>query len=300
MLTHTDTRRGTARRSVRPSERRLSVVLSGLLPLLLLTVCCSAQAAAPPIEAVWAFNGGEVAVVHQSDGTWSGIVDAPTTFARCSHPVGERMWSGLRPQPDGSYWGLHQWFFESEPCQTNPTLGPSAWRVMAAANGSRYLIVCFSAPGGTQPTIAPDGTTAHVTYRCYDSALLAAVPLQSRPSSRAGAAAFAHAVGLPGNRRCLSRRLLTIHLHNPPFDPIRQAVVRLGARRLTVTRRGRHLTSQIDLRGLPRGTFTVAIRLSTVLGHHISGSRTYHTCVATRHARRSVRHLPASAPSART
>jgi hypothetical protein len=238
----------------------------------------SAQAAAPPIEAVWAFNGGEVAVVRQPDGSYAGIVDAPTTFARCSHPVGERMWSDMRPQPDGSYWGLHQWFFESEPCQLNPTLGPTTWRVMSAPNGSRYLLVCFSAPGSTQPTIAASGATEHVTYRCYESAQLAPIPLQSSPSSPTAAAQFKHAATLPSNARCLSLRVFKIHLHNPPFDPIKEAVVRLRGRRVAVDRRGKQFSATIDLRGLPKGTFNVKILLTTVLGHHLSGSRTYHTC----------------------
>src|SRR5271166_1284619 len=133
--------------------------LSGAVVMFLALQCSTTQASVSPIEAVWAFNGGEVAVVRQADGAYAGIVDAPTTFARCSHPVGEQMWSRMRLQPDGSYWGLHQWFFESEPCQLNPTLGPSAWRVMTATNGSRYLLVCFSAPGSTQPTIAASGAT---------------------------------------------------------------------------------------------------------------------------------------------
>jgi len=252
--------------------------------------CSTTQASVSPIEAVWAFNGGEVAVVRQADGAYAGIVDAPTTFARCSHPVGEQMWSRMRLQPDGSYWGLHQWFFESEPCQLNPTLGPSAWRVMTATNGSRYLLVCFSAPGSTQPTIAASGATEHVTYRCYESAQLAPIPVQS--SAATAAARFKDAVTLPSNRRCLSTRVFRIHLHNPPFDPIKEAVVRLHGRRFAVLRRGANYSSTISLRGLPRGTFTVMIRITTVLGHHLSGSRSYRTCVSRRHTRPPVSKHP--------
>jgi hypothetical protein len=258
--------------------------VAGLAALVILLVVCSAAraAAADPIEAVWAFNGGEVAIVHEPNGSFAGIVDEQTTFATCPHTVGEQMWTEMRPQPDGSYWGLHQWFFESVGCQRNPTLGPTAWRVMTATNGSRYLLVCFSQPGTSQPTIAPNGATAGVTYRCYESALLAALPLGSAPSSASGRDAFAAAVGLPNPHACLSHRVFQIHLHNPPFDPIKLAVVLVRGHRVAVDRRGKHFSATIDLRGLPKGRSTVKVMITTVLGHHLSGTRVYHTCIAKR------------------
>ena len=97
-----------------------------------LAFLCASARASSPIEAVWAFNGGQVAIVEQPDGSYAGIVDAPTTFASCPHADGEDMWTDIREQPDGSYWGLHQWFFETPACVKNPTRGPTAWRVMTA------------------------------------------------------------------------------------------------------------------------------------------------------------------------
>ena len=248
----------------------------------LAVACAEAQATPSPIEAVWAFNGGEVAIVQQADGSYAGIVDAPTTFARCPHTVGERMWTGMHLQPDGSYWGLHQWFFETEACEKNPTLGPAVWRVVTGAGGTRSLHVCFSTPGSSQPRISPTGAPEAVTYGCFESARLAAVPVGSSPSSRSGVEGFLKAVGLPSNHVCLSRRAFRIHLHSPRFDPIEEAVVRIGGKRVAVVKRGKRLSSEIDLRGLPRGVFTVTVHLTTVLGHHLSGHRTYHTCVSRR------------------
>lgn len=272
----------TRLRGVRPALAACLLVLSGLV------LTAPARAATSPIEAVWAFNGGEVAVVQEAGGSYTGIVDAPTKFALCTHEDGEHVWSDIRPQPDGSFWGFHQWFFETSACVRNPALGATAWRVMSAANGDRRLIVCFSQPGTSQPTISPTGLSAHVTYGCYESALLSAVPAQARSSSQAATDAFAQAVSLPGNRECFSHRVFAIHLSDPPYDPIRVAVVRLRGRRIAVVRRHSQLVSTIDLRGLPRGTFTVTISLTTVLGHHISGSRTYHTC-APKHVRKATR-----------
>src|SRR5271165_79742 len=183
-------------RGLRPPLAASLLVLSALL------AAPPAQAAAPPLESVWAFNGGQVAILQEADGSYTGIVDAPTKFALCTHEDGEHMWSDIRPQPDGSFWGSHQWFFETSACVRNPVLGPTAWRVMTAANGDRRLIVCFSQPGTSQPTISPAGVSADVTYGCYESALLSAVPAQARPESQAATDAFTQAVSLPGNRKC--------------------------------------------------------------------------------------------------
>jgi len=256
-----------------------------LLMLLILgaSVRIASASATSPIERVWSFNGGEVAVQSQPGGTFVGTVVAPTKFAQCTHPVGEQMWTDMTLQPDGSYWGLHQWFYETAGCVRNPTLGPTAWRVMEAANGATYLLVCFSSPGSTQPTIAPSGASANVSYECVKSAEIAPVPVEVAPSSSAGVQSFKEAVSLPSDQKCFSRRVFQIHLKDPKYDPFKEVVVTLGKRRIAVKRHdGKAFVATINLKGLPRGTFTVKIRVTTVLGHHLSGSRTYHTCATTK------------------
>jgi hypothetical protein len=133
-------------------------------------VAAASAAADNPLEGVWSFNGGEVAIVSQTDGTMAGTVVKTTTFDECPHRAGERIWSGITQQPDGSYWGLHQWFFLGSGCIPNPKLGDTAWRVMTAGTG-RFLRVCLSEPGKAQPTIAADGTPTGASFGCLDSAL---------------------------------------------------------------------------------------------------------------------------------
>jgi hypothetical protein len=258
-------------------------VLVALICLALGSCAQTAAGASPSsIEQVWSFNGGEVAIHPGPGGTLVGTVIQPTQFAQCSHPVGEEMWSDMRLQPDGSYWGLHQWFFETAACVPNKDLGPTAWRVMEAAGGAHYLLVCLSPPGGPQPTIAANGAEANVNYGCRESARIAPVPVQAPPESRAGQASFAQAVTLPSNRKCYSRRTFQIHLKDPKYDPLKEVLVTIGRRKVRVTRHGKLFVATINLKGLPRGTFTVKIRATTVLGHHLTGSRTYHTCVPKR------------------
>jgi hypothetical protein len=259
-----------ARPRVRFAIARGLLALSLTIALLVaLGVGAGVASAVSPIERIWSFNGGEVAIQAQPSGTFVGTVVQPTKFALCTHPVGEPMWTEMTRQPDGSYWGRHRWFYETSGCVPNETLGPTAWRVMEAASGSTYLLVCFSSPGGPQPRIAPDGSSVNVSYGCVRSAEVAAV---------SAVQSFAHGVSLPSNRKCFSHRLFQIHLHESAHDPFKEVVVTLAKRRIAVKRRGNVFAATINLKGLPRGAFTVRIHVTTVLGHRLSGSRTYHTC----------------------
>ena len=94
------------------------------------------------------------------------------------------------------------------------------------------------------------------------SATTPAPPLATRPS-------------------CRSRRRIVIRVHRPRFVRIVSAKVFVGRRRVA-TRHGRRLTAVVDLRGLPRGRFTVTITARTATGRTITGRRRYRTCVPRR------------------
>ena len=265
---------------------RPALLVAGLTAIMLAVGAASASAAESSIEGVWSFNGGKVAVQAQPDGTFSGTVVAPTKFAQCTHPVGEQMWTEMRQQADGSYWGLHQWFFESEACVPNPALGPTAWRVLQK-NESRLLRACFSEPGSnSQPTIAPNGTATGATFGCVDSALISSLPVVS-PTQ------FGRYVTLPGNTTCFGRKKLRIHMRDPKNDPLKKIVVKLKSgkthRTAKVKRHGASITATFNLEGLSTESFTVTVRLTTVLGDHLSGKRTYGRC-ATKHPHKIKTH----------
>ncbi len=247
----------------------------------LLAVGVASAGAASSIEGVWSFGGGQIAIQPASGGTFVGIVVVATRFAECVHPVGQEIWKEVRLQPDGSYWGLHQWYFEGT-CALNPTLGPTAWRALEEPDGSKYLRVCFSNPGTSQPTIAPNATDADATYGCVDSALTAPLP------SASNVAGFLQSLLHPGAERCVSARRFPIHLAEPRDDPFKTVRVTLEGRRIKTAHRGGYVVAIVNLEGLPPGAFTIEIGATTVLGVHLSGSRTYHTC-----ATRPKRHRPA-------
>jgi hypothetical protein len=261
-------------REARKAKRRACTMLALVASLALAP---SAAGAADPIEGIWSFNGGRVAIQQLPGGGFVGTVTSPTTFALCAHPIGEPMWTGIHRDADGSYAGFHQWFFESASCQPNPVLGRTAWRVLQAGGGRHYLRACFSEPGKPEPTIAPDGVASDASYGCVNSALIAPLPAQG--------VSFNRAVLLPPTRKCLSRRAFRIHLLDPKNDPFKRVTVRLRGRRIVTSRKADVISAFIDLQGFSKGTFTISVRVLTVLGHHINGSRTYHTCAKKAHKR---------------
>jgi hypothetical protein len=89
---------------------------------------------------------------------------------------------------------------------------------------------------------------------------------------------LASALGLPPAKACLSHRSFAIHVHQPAGYPkILSAEVLLGRKREGIVQ-GKRITSQVNLRGLPAGTFTIVIRAHLQGGRTLTGTRTYHTC----------------------
>jgi hypothetical protein len=277
-MRQTDTNRTTG-----PRGRRSLLTAAAIA--LVLAISSASAVAASSIEGVWSFNGGQIAIQPSpsSNGTYMGTVVSATKFAECTHEVGEPIWTNVAEQPDGSYWGLHQWFLGG--CKPNPLRGPTAWRVLEEPTGAHYLRVCFSHPGTTQPTIAASGAPKDpaeyaaygVTYGCYDSALIAPLPVVNNSSG--GVAGSIERLTLPSAKKCLSLRFFKIHLADPQYDPLKTVVVTLKGRRIATKRKGKYIVATINLKGLPKGTFTIKIHATTVLGHHLSASRRYHTCI---------------------
>jgi hypothetical protein len=251
-----------------------------------------ASAAAAGIEGVWSFGGGQIAVQPEGNsGKFEGIVVSPTTFATCVHPDGQQIWKEMTLQSNGSYSGFHQWYYENSGCTENPNLGPTAWRVIEESSGSHYLGVCLSNPGTTQPTISASGTCVGATYGSVSSALISAT-LPTAPgestgggssggksgTGNSGTLAYTESLSLPSSKKCLSVRLFQIHLQDPKYDPFKTVSVTIKGRKIPTAQKGKFFVATINLKGLPKGAFTVKIKATTVLGHSLSASRTYHTC----------------------
>jgi hypothetical protein len=277
--------------SPRFRSRPTSLLLALAAALVLLCAVSASAGASSSIEGVWEFEHGEIAVQQMEGatvGTLEGVVVQTTTFAECAHAEGEKIWKDMTPQPDGSYTGDHQWLFENT-CVKNEVQGPTAWRVEEEA-GRRYLRVCFSSPGTTQPEIPASGPETGVTYKCIDSKLTAALPVVagsgttggSTPPGTPASGVAGERLSLPSAKQCLSGRLFKIHLAEPKYDPFKTVAVTIRGHKIATVHRGNYVIATINLKGLPRGAFTVKIHATTVLGHNLSSSRTYHTCAKKR------------------
>jgi hypothetical protein len=91
----------------------------------------------------------------------------------------------------------------------------------------------------------------------------------------------------PAAKPCVSKRRFRIRLRSRKKDPLRSAVIRfnrrkLSAKRIKVRRTVTTFTAIIDLRGLPKGRYTVDITAKTKSGKTLFGKRVYRTCVKRR------------------
>lgn len=229
-----------------------------------------------PIEGIWSFSGGAVAIEGLSDGSFQGTVVSPTKFAVCTHPAGQVMWTAMKEQADGSFWGLHSWFKGGDKCEANPLLGLSAWRVLVGADGARHLVVCFSTPGdGSQPRIDAAGKCTGGTF----GPAIESSPLGGLPDSGAnGPVSFGKVVQVPSNASCLKRKSLKIKLKNPKYDPLREVVIKVNGKKVKEVVGTEKLQKPIVLKGLPDGTFKVTVVATTVLNERLKGNRKYTKC----------------------
>jgi hypothetical protein len=83
--------------------------------------------------------------------------------------------------------------------------------------------------------------------------------------------------GLPSTRRCVSKRRFVIRIRQRRGRTYTAVQVFLN-RRQVASRRGRRVTAPINLRGLPKGRYTVRIVVVTTEGEVITGTRRYRTC----------------------
>jgi hypothetical protein len=253
----------------------LRVSVLSLLTIAILTASASAASAALPIEGVWSFNGGRIAIHSEgSSGSLVGTVIAPTTFAACQHEVGEEIWTEITAQGDGSFWGHHQWFYEDGSCTPNPEQGPTAFRVISSGSG-RYLRVCLSEPGGVQPTITADGVSSGATFGCVDSELIAVLPTGTDLKA-------ANLIDLHGNAACVAAPRMRIRIHDPRGDSIVKADVTVSGgnvvRHVKVIKGADGAVGIVRTGSIPGGSFVVSVTLKTALGHTIKRKRTYRLC----------------------
>ena len=151
--------------------------------------------------------------------------------------------------------------------------------------GGSNVTVLLNTTEGPPTTSTPTTTT---TTTGGGSAPPAAPPPAAPPAPLAAAAPLAtlpprfdDIVRLPSTRRCVSRRNFRIRLRVPRGITLASATVTVDGKRVRVVR-GARLRAPVDLRGLPKGRFSVKIDLVTSTGARITGTRRYRTCAPKR------------------
>lgn len=81
----------------------------------------------------------------------------------------------------------------------------------------------------------------------------------------------------PSTKKCVSRRLFTIRIRRISGVTYRKVTVKLRGKTVR-TLSGSRIYAKINLRGLPKGTWTVEIRATTTTGRVLKGTRRYRTC----------------------
>ncbi len=98
------------------------------------------------------------------------------------------------------------------------------------------------------------------------------------PASKPAAAIkSAAAFSLPAAKTCASRRAFSIRIRKVPGVTFVKATVKVNGKQVKAIKRAR-ISAPVDLKGLPKGSFTVSITATASDGRTVTGKRVYKTC----------------------
>jgi len=157
------------------------------------------------------------------------------------------------------------------------------------AGGGVFAAALAGVPAGTLlhhrlvATAANASGTQSRTGAGADAALLFPLPSPAPPAPVPSPkplpklkAATVIKLGAPA-RSCASRRTLTLRFAAPKGTKIVKAAITVRGKTTTYT--GKRLKPQIDLRGLPKGRFTVKVKVTLADGRVATLTKAYKTCV---------------------
>lgn len=125
-------------------------------------------------------------------------------------------------------------------------------------------------------TLAPGQSATFSHYTTFSPTGVTGPPPPVSSSTPSSAFGPNGVVDTPSNRRCISRRWFRIKVRKK-YWPVTVGVTVRMPKTTKILKRPPWGTL-VDLRGLPKGTFTVKITALTVTGDVIRGSRKYRTC----------------------
>ena len=172
------------------------------------------------------------------------------------------------------------------------TVSPDGANAYVGALSAASIVVLDRAGATTTtPTTATTATTTTTTTSGGGGAPAATPPPPATTTARPPvssapplapvspkASAF---VTLPSAKRCVSRRRLRIALRIPRGQRVKGARVLVDGRR-RATRSASRFTAPVNLKGLPKGTFTVTVEVTLADGRRLTQRRRLRTCAARR------------------
>jgi PKD repeat protein len=160
------------------------------------------------------------------------------------------------------------------------TAGPTPGEFLASATAdARGIPLTPSGEAAPIKVAARPAVTPQATPSPPPSAT--PTPQPPAPSPTPTPITAASVIKLPANKACVSRRRFRIRLVAPKTGRLISATVTINGKSQPVIK-GKRLRAQIDLRGLPKGRFTVRIVAKTDTGARLVATRRYRTCVGRR------------------
>jgi putative cofactor-binding repeat protein len=170
------------------------------------------------------------------------------------------------------------------------TGGPSDTHALGAGSPALDRIPFAGCPATDQRGLPRAGAGAACDIGAHENGAAAPVPPPAQPPPPAPAPVAkptppvfvaAGVFRLPSTKRCVSRRSFRIRLRQPRGVTLKEARVFVNGRRVRVVR-GKRLSAPVDLRGLPKGRFTVQVTVTATDGRKLTERRRYRTCTPKR------------------
>jgi streptogramin lyase len=151
-----------------------------------------------------------------------------------------------------------------------------------------YPVVCGATP--PPPPTTTNGSNPPSTTPSGGAPITPGTTITPKGGGTPVAPPLATVLGLPPAQQCVSKRTLLVHVHAPPGQQLLSVKLSLRGRVLraesfTKGKNNKVPPTLVDLRGLPKGTFTLTIVVETKAGKTYRATRTYHTCVPGKHKR---------------
>jgi hypothetical protein len=238
----------------------------------------------------------DVQVTNTGGGPQSGVLyragdcflqDTDVGFGFVENGVGPGCAANANNTPPGR---IEQWF----PLTTGSSHMQGRFSAVWAAIGTHNPLPNTNAAGEQLDngaglswpySVAPGASVTFSHLTAFSPAGVTAGQQQQAATRPATAFGRNGVLAVPSNRRCFSRRVFRIRVRKRRGLVYEQVIVFVNRRRVAV-RRGARVTAPVDLRGLPKGRFTVTITVITSAGQVIRGVRRYRTCTKKRRSGR--------------